>query len=49
LLGVSGPAVERLRDEHHIYMLPDSRMNLAGITPANVGYVADSIAAARLG
>lgn len=49
LLGVSGPAVERLRDEHHIYMLPDSRMNLAGITPANVGYVADSIAAVRLG
>lgn len=49
LLGVPGPAVERLRDEHHIYMLPDSRMNLAGITPANVGYVADSIAAVRLG
>jgi aspartate aminotransferase len=48
LLGVPGPAVERLRDEHHIYMLPDSRMNLAGITPANVGYVADSIAAVRL-
>ncbi len=49
LLGVPGPAVERLRDEHHIYMLPDSRMNLAGITPTNVGYVADSIAAVRLG
>lgn len=49
LLGVSGSAVECLREEHHIYMLPDSRMNLAGITPANVGYVADSIAAARLG
>jgi aspartate aminotransferase len=45
LLGVSAPAVERLRDRHHIYMTPDSRMNLAGIMPHNVAYVAASIAA----
>jgi aspartate aminotransferase len=48
LLGVSTRAVERLRDIHHIYMLPDSRMNLAGIMPHNAGYVADAIAAERL-
>jgi aspartate aminotransferase len=47
LLGVSGEAVEALRARHHIYMLGDSRMNLAGITPANVGYVAEAIAAQR--
>jgi aspartate aminotransferase len=47
LLGVSGAAVEALRTRHHIYMLGDSRMNLAGITPDNVGYVAEAIAAER--
>ncbi len=47
LLGVSGEAVEALRSEHHIYMLGDSRMNLAGITPDNVAYVAQAIAAQR--
>jgi aspartate aminotransferase len=47
LLGVSGEAVESLRTKHHIYMLGDSRMNLAGITPANVAYVAEAIAAQR--
>ena len=45
LLGVSVQAVDRLRDKHHIYMTPDSRMNLAGIMPRNAGYVAESIAA----
>ena len=45
LLGVSREVVERLRDRHHIYMIPDSRMNLAGIMPQNASYVAESIAA----
>jgi aspartate aminotransferase len=49
LLGVSVEAVERLRDKHHIYMTPDSRMNLAGIMPHNAGYVAASIVAERFG
>ncbi len=49
LLGVSAQAVERLRDKHHIYMLQDSRMNLAGLMPHNVEHVADSIAAERFG
>ncbi len=47
LLGVSRAAVERLRDKHHIYMLSDSRMNLAGIMPGNVDYVAEAFAAER--
>jgi aspartate/tyrosine/aromatic aminotransferase len=45
LLGVSVEAVERLRERHHIYMTPDSRMNLAGIMPHNANYVAAAIAA----
>jgi aspartate/tyrosine/aromatic aminotransferase len=45
LLGVSPEVVERLRDKHHIYMISDSRMNLAGIMPGNVEYVARCIAA----
>ena len=48
LLGVGVPAVERLRDQYHIYMTPDSRMNLAGVTPRNAGYVAESIVAVCL-
>jgi aspartate/tyrosine/aromatic aminotransferase len=47
LLGVSPAAVERLREHHHIYMTNDSRMNLAGIMPHNVRYVAEAIAAER--
>ena len=49
LLGVSAQAVERLRERHHIYMLSDSRMNLAGLMPHNVEYVAESIAASLRG
>ncbi len=47
LLGLSAAAVEALRTGRHIYMLADSRMNLAGITPGNVAYVAEAIAAQR--
>ncbi len=45
LLGVSPAAVRRLREEHHIYMTADGRMNVAGITPRNVGYLAAAITA----
>jgi aspartate/tyrosine/aromatic aminotransferase len=45
LLGVSSAVVDRLRDQHHIYMTSESRMNLAGILPHNAAYVAESIAA----
>jgi aspartate aminotransferase len=44
LLGVSPAAVERLREEHHIYMLGDSRMNVAGLMPHNAAYVAAAVA-----
>jgi aspartate aminotransferase len=43
-LGCSEGAVARLREQHHIYMLSDSRMNLAGLSPQAIPYVADSIA-----
>jgi aspartate aminotransferase len=43
LLGVSPAVVDRLREEHHIYMLQDSRMNLAGIMPHNARYVAEAV------
>ena len=49
LLGASPAAVERLRDTHHIYMTSDSRMNLAGIMPHNVAYVAEAFAAETAG
>jgi aspartate aminotransferase len=47
LLGVTPQAVQRLREQHHIYMTSDSRMNLAGIMPHNVDYVAGAIAQER--
>jgi aspartate/tyrosine/aromatic aminotransferase len=47
LLGVSPEVVRRLRDEHHIYMTNDSRMNLAGVMPHNAAYVAESIVSAQ--
>ncbi len=47
LLGVPSEVVDALRTRHHIYMLSDSRMNVAGIMPHNVAYVAESIAAER--
>jgi len=47
LLGISTDVVGRLRDEHHIYMTNDSRMNLAGVMPHNAAYVAEAIVAAQ--
>jgi aspartate aminotransferase len=47
LLGVPAPTVDALRTQHHIYMTSDSRINLAGIMPHNVEYVAAAVAAQR--
>jgi aspartate aminotransferase len=47
LLGVSKAVVDALRTRHHIYMLSDSRVNLAGVMPHNAAYVAEAIAAER--
>lgn len=44
LLGIAPAVVDRLRERHHIYMTRDSRINLAGIMPHNVAYVAAAIA-----
>ncbi len=44
-LGVTSAEVERLKREFGIYMVGSSRINVAGITPENVEYLADSIAA----
>jgi aspartate/tyrosine/aromatic aminotransferase len=44
-LGVSGEQVQRLKSEFGVYMVDSSRINVAGITRGNVGYLAESIAA----
>lgn len=44
-LGVSKDQVERLKRDFGVYMVGSSRINVAGITESNVGYLADSIAA----
>jgi aspartate aminotransferase len=46
LLGIAADVVVRLREEHHIYMTPDGRINLAGLNPGNVAHVSDAIARA---
>lgn len=45
LLPLDGARIQRLRDEHHLYMPGDGRINVAGISRRNVGYVAQSLAA----
>jgi aspartate aminotransferase len=44
LLGLPEADIARLREEHHIYMPPDGRVNVAGISDANVDYVAKAVA-----
>jgi len=44
-LGISPEQVERLKKDYGIYMVNSSRINMAGITEDNVGYLSDSIAA----
>lgn len=45
LLGLDLADIARLRDEFHVYVPPDGRMNVAGISEANVDYVSDALAA----
>ena len=45
LLPLNTTQIQRLRDEHHIYMPGDGRINVAGISRRNVEYVAQSLAA----
>ena len=42
-LGISKAQVERLKKDFGVYIVDSSRINVAGITPNNVEYLADSI------
>ncbi len=42
-LGVSKEQVQRLRTEYSIYMVDSSRINVAGVSPKNVEYLAKAI------
>jgi aspartate/tyrosine/aromatic aminotransferase len=44
-LGLSSAQVERLKRDFGVYMVESSRINVCGITPINVHYLAESIAA----
>ena len=44
VLGATGAEVERMRDERGIYMVSDSRMNIAGLNAATVPVLARAIA-----
>ncbi len=48
-LGVGPEMVERLRAEHGIYMVGDSRMNIAGLNAETVPVLAEAIVAAEKG
>ena len=43
LLGLGEAGLARLRSEYHIYVPPDGRMNVAGISADNVDRVADAV------
>ena len=46
-LGLSPEQVASLQSDHSVYPIPSSRVNIAGVTEANVTYVAEAIAAVR--
>jgi len=41
--GLTGPQVERMIQQHHIYMTADGRISVAGLNAGNVEYVAECI------
>ena len=43
-LGLSQQQALRLRQEHAVYMLDSSRINVAGVNAANIDYLAESVA-----
>jgi aspartate aminotransferase len=43
-LGITPAQVQQLQDEYSVYMVGSSRMSIAGISPSNVDYLAESIA-----
>ncbi len=42
--GIDTAQVHALRDQHHIYMMDDSRMNIAGLRADNLEYFAQAVA-----
>jgi aspartate aminotransferase len=42
-LGVDTAAVRRLREQHHVYMMDDSRINVCGLRMDNIGYFAQAV------
>ncbi len=48
-LGLTPEQARRLREEHSVYMLDSSRINVAGINERNLAYLANAIAAVRQG
>jgi aspartate/tyrosine/aromatic aminotransferase len=45
LAGLDSAAIDELRSKHHVYVPPDGRINIAGVSAANVDRVADSVVA----
>jgi aspartate/tyrosine/aromatic aminotransferase len=45
LTGLDAAAIAALRERHHVYLPPDGRINLAGVSDDNVDQVADSLVA----
>lgn len=45
LSGLTAVQVEKLKQEYGIYMLSNGRISIPGLTPSNIDYVADCIAA----
>lgn len=43
-LGLSGEQTRLLREEHSVYMLGSSRINVAGVNDSNVDYLASAVA-----
>ncbi len=43
LLGIDAGQVARLREQGHVYVPPDGRINVAGVSEANVDRVADAV------
>jgi aspartate aminotransferase len=43
-LGLSPEQTRKLREEHSVYMLDSSRINVAGVNASNIDYLADSVA-----
>jgi aspartate aminotransferase len=43
-LGIDTAQVRTLREQHHVYMTDDSRMNIAGLSADNLDYFAQAVA-----